>query len=127
MTKGSALTVLIFVALASVPRGQSTSAAATGSPETIFFAPNAARTITLSKQGVILASFTVGAGTAISVGWTNGPYTRPDPDGRFEVHGDVEIRLQPVSQRDPAVKLEQAMLQSPLTLTGRTVDLVINR
>jgi hypothetical protein len=94
--------------------------------ETIYFAPNVARTVTLSKQGVLLASMAVPAGTAISVRWEGSPSTRPTAEGRFEVHGNVEVRLMAGSQRDRSIPLQEAMSQSPLTVTGDAVDLVVS-
>lgn len=121
----SAIVLTVIAVLAAPSFGQGRAQPA-GSQETIYFAPNIARTVTLSKQGVLLASMAVPSGTMISVRWDGSPSTRPAADGRFEVHGNVEVRLQAASQRDRSIAAQQAMLRSPLTLTGEEVDLVVS-
>ena len=59
--------------------------------------------------------------------YANAGNVLPQGDGRFVFHGDVTVRAMARSQKDPTMTLEQAMLQSPLQLTGTGVHVVITR
>jgi hypothetical protein len=105
-------------------RAQPTVESRTG----ITFAPNVARTVTVTKGGVRLASFEVPAGILLSIRYpTEGNGQRPTSEGRFEVHGDIEIRLQAAVQRDRTLRLEQAMSGAPVALTAQGVELVVSQ
>jgi hypothetical protein len=93
----------------------------------IFFAPNSARTVSVSKSGVLLASFNVPKGAFLSASYDD---TRPNSvrDGRWEFHGDIAVRVQPASAmhgRQPGKTLEEVMSEAPLILSGQDLDVVI--
>jgi len=86
-----------------------------------------ARSVTISKAGVLLGTFTVPQGTLLSVTSGTVGSILPATDGRFEFHDDVEIRAQPASRRTRTIQLQDAMLQSPVLLKSKDVDVVIVR
>jgi hypothetical protein len=117
-----ALLGVAFVALCLVSHGR---AQTTSSRNTLFIAPNVARTVTLSTSGVVVASLNVPRGTVLSVSFDQSQSTGPTADGtRFEFHGDIEVRAESVSQRQSG-PLEQSFNQAPVVLTGKGVDVVI--
>jgi len=116
--------LLLAIGSTSAPRAQSP---ATEGRETIFFAPNTPRSVTVAKAGATIASFTVPQGTLLSVSMDKDRYTLPDANGRFEAHGKIEVHLQAAAQRDRTVPLEHAMQQAPVVLTGDGVDVIVTR
>jgi hypothetical protein len=120
----AAIPFLLGLTSMSPPPAQ---APANGSRETIFFAPNTQRFLTIARQGATIASFTVPQGTLLSISMDKDRYTPPDANGRFEAHGKIEVRLQAAAQRDRSVPLAQAMLQAPVVLTGDDVDVTVIR
>jgi len=94
---------------------------------TVYIAPNETRTMTVSRAGLVLISVEVPKGTTLGVSYANAGNVLPQGDGRFVFHGDVTVRAMARSQKDPTMTLEQAMLQSPLQLTGTGVHVVITR
>lgn len=104
---------------------------------TVTIAPNVARTMTISRAGVVLGVFSVPEGTLLNVTYATAGSILPTTDpamrqvevaaGRFEFHGDVEVRAEVATQRDQSVRLQDAMLQSPVVLSSKGVDVVIAR
>ena len=93
----------------------------------IFFAPTSARIVSLSKNGVLLASFHVPKGAFLSAS-----YDDQQPNsisaGRWEFQGDIAVRVQPFSAiqgRQPGKTLEQVMSEAALVLSGQDLDVVI--
>ncbi len=91
----------------------------------VYIAPNLTRTMMIFKAGVQVLTLTIPRGTALSVTFDVDKSPNPAHDQRFEFHGNVEIRALVVAQRDPALRLEQAMRQAPITLTATNVDVEI--
>jgi hypothetical protein len=96
------------------------------SRNTVFVAPNVARTVTISRGGVVWTTLAVPPGTAISVTFdVAGSVLPTNDDGRFVFHGNVEVRALAMSQKDPTLMFQQALQQSPLQLTATGVDVEI--
>jgi hypothetical protein len=117
MRRFSTIGVGVLMTLASIGSAQVR--------QTVIIAPNIARTITVSRVGVVLVSLTVPQGTVLSVTYDEVRSRLPGADGRFEFHGDVELRVVVASQRARSVTLEEAMQQAPLLLTIKAGDVVI--
>jgi|KBSSwiStaDraftv2_1062776.scaffolds.fasta_scaffold1995441_1 hypothetical protein len=110
------------IAIGSIGHGQ----AAQAGRNTVFIAPNISRTVTISRSGVVWTTLAIPQGTAISVTFdVAGSALQTNGDGRFVFHGNVEVRALAVSQRDPALMFQQALLQSPIQLTATGVDVEI--
>jgi hypothetical protein len=118
---------LVGMCLLSLSLVSSGHAQAQPTRDTVTIAANVARSVTISKAGVVLGVFSVPQGTLLSVTYDTARSILPTTDGRFEFHGDVEIRAQSASQRTRTVQLQDAMLQSPVLLTSKDVDVVIVR
>jgi hypothetical protein len=112
---------LLTMSVVSIGHGQ---APQTGR-NTVYIAPDISRTITISRSGVVWTTLAVSQGTAISVTYDVAGSTLPTNDGRFAFHGNVEIRALAISQKDPTLMFQQAMMQSPLQLTATGVDVEI--
>jgi hypothetical protein len=93
--------------------------------ETVYIAPNIARTVVISRSGAVLTTLAVPQGTVISVAYDTARSVLPVNDGRFEFHGNVEVRVLASSEKNPTERLQQAMLQSPVLLTATGVDVEI--
>jgi len=91
---------------------------------TVYIAPNIARSLTISRSGVVLTTLAVPQGTILSVTFDTDGSALPSNDGRFSFHGNVEIRAMASSQK-PNLELANAMLRSPLQLAGTGVDVSI--
>ena len=111
---------ILVVALVSVGHGQAQQPAR----NTIYIAPNVARTLTISRSDVVLTTLAIPQGTLISVTFDTAGAVLPPPDGRFAFHGNVEIRAMAASQK-PNLILADAMLRSPIQLAATEVDVVI--
>src|SRR4051794_8290845 len=61
--------------------------------QTILFAPDVARTVTMSKGPIPLGSISVPEGSMLAVEYVSEQPTTPDSNGRFEAHGHVVIRI----------------------------------
>jgi TonB family protein len=108
----------------SADRGRAQSGSLHGG---IFFAPNSARSVSLSKNGVLVASFNVPKGMFLSASYDD---QRPNSitAGRWEFHGDIAVRVQPASAvrgRQPGKTLELVTGDATLILTGQDLDIVI--
>jgi hypothetical protein len=113
---------VLAMSVVSIGHGQ---AAQTGR-NTVYIAPNISRTVTISRSGVVLTTLAIPQGTAISVTYdVAGSVLSPNNDGRFVFHGSVEIHVLPISQKDPTLQFQQAVLQSPLQMTATSVDVEI--
>ena len=102
-------------------------AQSTGLSGGIFFAPNSVRSVTLSKGGAVVASFSIPKGTYLSASYDDKQPHSITP-GRWEFHGDIAVRVQPASamqQRQPGQTVEQVMNQAPVVLTGQGMDVVV--
>ena len=94
----------------------------------IFFTPNAARRVTFTRSGALLASFEVPEGT-----WLSAAYDDQEPTsieaGRWEFHGDVVLRALPLSESSPPPgggrRMEAIMEEARLVLAVQDVDVVI--
>lgn len=113
--------LLLLTSVVSAGHGQAQS---TGR-NTIYIAPNVARTVFISRSGVILTTLAIPGGTLISVTFDTTETVRPVIDGRFEFHGYVAISAMAASQKPANLKLDDAMLQSPVQLTASGVDVLI--
>jgi hypothetical protein len=90
----------------------------------IVIAPNVARTLTISRAGVLLTTLSIPQGTLISVTFDTAGNVPPAGDGRFAFHGNVEIHAMADSQRTQ--KLWDAMSQqATIQLTATGVDVAI--
>jgi hypothetical protein len=89
--------------------------------------------VTLSKGGTLLASFNVPKGGLLSVSSDKqskfvAPEFGDSFPGRWELHGDVVLRIQPGSTERQAEKtMDQIMSEAPLVLTAQDVDVVIEK
>jgi hypothetical protein len=111
---------VLAVSVVSVGRGQ----AQQPGRNSIVIAPNIARTLTISRSGVIVATLNIPQGTIISVTFDTAENGQPAGNGRFVFHGNVEIHAVAASQRTE--KLWDAMLrQAPIQLTASGVDVAI--
>jgi len=123
--RGTALAaVVVSLLLFPVGRGGAQSGNLKGG---IFFAPNSARSVTLTRNGEPLATFNIPKGTFLSASYDD---NQPNSimAGRWEFHGEVALRAQPASavqRRQPGKTLEQVMLEAPLILSGQGMDVVI--
>jgi hypothetical protein len=112
---------LLATSVVSVGHGQAAQAVR----NTVFIAPNVQRTVTITRSGVVVMAITIPQGTAIGVTYDTAGSVLPATGGRFEFHGDVEVRALATSQRDPTLGFQDAVLQSPLRLTAAGVDVDI--
>ena len=86
----------------------------------IVFAPNPSRTVTLTRNGALLASFTIPTGTFLDVS-----YDAQQPDaGWWEFHGNFTLRAQP-AQDAPDTPLARRFDLAPLVLTVQGADVLI--
>ncbi len=92
----------------------------------IMFAPNVARTVTVSRNGEALGSFNVPRGTFLGVSYDD-QQPHVITDGHFEFHGDIAVRIQPASAAPSLTgkRLEQVISEAPLVLTGQGMDVVV--
>src|SRR5262245_7053443 len=110
---------VLAMSIASVGHGQTQQSGR----NTVYIAPNMARTVTISRSGVILTTLAVPQGTIISVTYDTAGSVLPSGDGRVTFHGNVEVRVMAAGQRQ--LKLEDAILQAPIQLTASGVDVSI--
>ncbi len=89
----------------------------------IFFGPNPSRTVTLTRNGALLASFTIPTGTFLDVSY-DAQQPASIAAGRWEFHGTFTLRAQP-AQDAPGTPLERRFDQAPLVLTVQGADVVI--
>jgi hypothetical protein len=94
----------------------------------IFWAPNSARRVTLTRNGALMASFEVPEGTFLSASYDDQQPSSIQA-GHWEFHGDFELRAQPLSESPPPPgggrRMEEIMRDAPLTLTVQDVDVLI--
>ena len=115
-----AVLVVLFV-LSTIDPGRAQPVGLQGG---IFFAPNAARTVTVARNGEALGSFNVPKGAFLGVSYDD-QHPHVITDGHFEFHGDITVRIQPASaapRLQPGKTLEQVIREAPLVLTGQGMD-----
>ena len=87
----------------------------------VYFSSDRPRTVTLSHDGIGIASLTVPAGTTMAVLYTT--QTEPNLSApRFEAHGNIQVRLISARHGQPQ---SEAMLTAPVVIGGDNVDLVV--
>ena len=100
---------------------------------TVFIeAQDGARNITLSRQGAVLAFIQLPKGTYLSA---VDEHRKPNHlgGGRFEFHGDFELRAMPPSDIPAAAKaagnMAAAALMShaPMVMTAQGVDVILEK
>ena len=115
--------LVVLLMLCTINRGRAQSVGLQGG---IMFAPNVARTVTVSRNGDELGSFNVPKGAFLGVSYDD---RQPHviTEGHFEFHGDITVRIQPASAAPSLTgkRLEQVISEAPLVLTGQGTDLVI--
>jgi len=115
----ASIAALVFL---PVERG---GAQAPGLQGGIVFAPNPARTVTISKNGVLRASFNIPTGTFLSASYDDKQPTSIT-SGRWEFHGDFVLRAQSASEMPPpGGGIAERMSKAPLVLTVQGMDVVI--
>jgi hypothetical protein len=104
--------------------------------QAIVLSPDSARRVTLRRNGAFLASFTVPNGTFLSAIYDD-PQAARTPDGRWEFHGNLELRewlateVQPGGKGEPVtasprlIRSGNSTYQAALTMTVQGVDAVI--
>jgi hypothetical protein len=124
MSTRIAALVVAFLLIPMV-RGRAQSAGLSGG---ILFAPNAARQVTLSRNGVLLTSMTTPRGTFLRASYDEGA-PKSIAERRWEFHGEFALRVLPAieaASRPAGEGLsEQLMRRAPLLLTAQGVDVVI--
>ncbi len=93
----------------------------------IYFAPNSARRVTLTRNGALLASFQVPEGVFLSAAYDDQQPTSLAA-GRWEFHGDFRLRAQPAGEapgQPPGRGFEQIMSTAPLVLMVDGVDILM--
>jgi len=128
------LYVTVLIGMATSGYAQTPQATLQG---TISFAPDATRTITLSRNGVTLASLEIPKGNLLRVFYDNtqpNPALTPEPNGvvfilghqqPIELHGDVRVAAITRDQVGANLSVSQVMTQATLQLAGHDVDVVI--
>ncbi len=94
----------------------------------ILFAPNAARTVTVTRRGALLASLQIPQGTLMVAS-----YDEQNPTsftaGRREFHGDFRLYALPATENTPPPvpggKIDQIRNEAPLVLSVQDVDVLM--
>ena len=95
-------------------------------PNGIFFAPNAARLVTIYQQRTAVATLTFPKGTFLDV-----TYVRMQPatnNGVWIFNGDFSLKAQPASSapgRPPGRTAAEIMSQAPFVLNMKDADVVV--
>jgi len=91
-------------------------------------ARHGARNVTVTRNGALLASFVLPKGTILSA---VDDHRRPTHTGggRFEFHGNFELRALPAGDVSPSAAMPAAemMSRAPLVLSAQGVDVVIEK
>jgi hypothetical protein len=122
-----ALVTLLVAAAAFRGRAQDGRAAAVG---TVFIdARDGARNVTVSRQGTVVAFVTLPKGTVLSA---VDEHRRPTHlgGGRFEFHGDFELRALPpgdIPALSGGMPAAEMMSHAPLVLGARGVDVILEK
>jgi hypothetical protein len=93
----------------------------------INWAPNSARSVTISRGGMVLTTFILPAGTFLSASYDDRQPSVINP-GHFEFQGDFVLRAQPAADapgQPPGRRFEEIMSRPPFVLTLQNVDVVI--
>ena len=94
----------------------------------VLFAPNVARTVTVTRRGALLASLQIPQGTIMVAS-----YDERDPTsftaGRWEFHGDFRLHALPATENTPPPvpggKVDQIQREAPLVLSVQDVDVLM--
>jgi hypothetical protein len=93
----------------------------------INWAPNSARSVTISRGEVVLTTFVLPVGTFLSASYDDRQPNVISP-GHFEFRGDFVLRAQPAADapgQAPGRRFEEIMSRPPFVLTLRDVDVTI--
>ena len=93
-----------------------------------LFAPNVARTVTVTRRGALLATLQIPQGTLLVAS-----YDERNPtsfgDGRFEFHGDFRLYALPATENTPPPagvrKIDQIRSEAPLVLSVQDADVLM--
>ena len=121
-------TIVVLVAtslLLSVDSGRAQSDNLEGR---ILFAPNAARTVTVTRRGELFATLQIPQGTLMVAS-----YDQRNPTtftaGRWEFHGDFQLHALPATENTPSPvpggKVDQIRSEAPLVLSLQDVDVLM--
>jgi hypothetical protein len=117
-----ATTLLMVFLVSTVDRGRAQSPGLQGG---IVLAPNSARTVTISKNGALRASFNIPPGTFLGASYDD-KQSNSITSGRWEFHGDFVLRAQLGNEMpSPGGGIFQRMSRAPLVVTAQGVDVVI--
>jgi hypothetical protein len=102
-------------------------------PGTVFItAQDGGRNVVVSRHGTVLAAFNLPKGTILSARDDVHSVPQHTGGGRFEFHGNFELRamtpsdVPPEAQRD-GMAAALLMKQAPMVLAAQDVDVVIER
>jgi hypothetical protein len=85
------------------------------------------RTITMSKDGAVIASVSVSPGTFVSVIYDRQKNQLPNQllGSVTTLHGDVDVHALSRAQYDQKEKINDALLASPITFSSSDVDVTV--
>jgi hypothetical protein len=94
----------------------------------VLYAPNSSRKVTLMRNGLLLASLEVPAGTTMVA-----VYDQRQPTsfaaGRWEFHCDFSLHAQPAKEmapvREPGGRVDQIRADAPLLVNAKGVDVLM--
>ena len=85
------------------------------------------RTVTMSKEGTVIAAVSVPPGTFVSVVYDK--QGNPPPESvlgaTIKLHGDIEVHALSRTQYDHKEKIADALLASPVTISGTDVEVAL--
>ena len=94
----------------------------------VFFAPNPARRVTITRDGALLATFQVREGSLLVASYDD-RQPASIAAGRWEFHGDFRLHAQPMkgmpALREPGGRVEQIRSEAPLVLTVQGADVLM--
>src|SRR5436305_1087693 len=94
-------------------------------------AGGAGRNVTISRHGIVLASFVLPKGTLLSARDDTHREANHVGDGRFEFHGNFELRVMAASDKPsdaPGNGVAAVLLRyAPMVVAAQDVDVVIER
>src|SRR5258706_5603142 len=94
----------------------------------IYWGPNPGRRVTLSQNGNVVATLLLPDGTFMSATYNNQPQQNLVTAGRWELRGDVVLRVQPAATspgEPPGRRTDFIMSNPPITLRLSMVDVLI--
>ena len=119
----------VFVAALVVLSGDSGRAQIDPS-HAVFMTGNAAHSVTFTRHGVVLGTFTFPKGTGLSAVDDQGTRFGPVLTGRYEFHGAFELRALTVQdlaaqQSNTDISGAEIMSRAPLVLSTKGVDVLV--